>query len=709
STAVMGIASSFAAAGTGALAFGAVATSVLGDLFESSEEVSKLEEKIASAGSLKEKIKAQQELASVYADMSEAQRGALKELQGFKSFWGDFTEQFEEPIFEAFGTGLEATRKIFEKLTPTITNVSGVVNELMDGFNRSIDTSQATKFFDWLEVNAAESFRSFALIAANTTSAIFSMFQAFAPIGASIEETLVSMTQRFKEWADGLQGSKAFSDFIEYAKSNGPPLIAVFKNIGNAIGDIIAGLAPMGSDVLKGLAGITGFLSKITDVFRFIGDNWDTIKTAIIGIGTFIGVLYGVNKVLAIVSAAVAAFNFVLYMSPVTWIIIGIAALIATIVVLATKFQWVRDIFSATWEFLKSSFQAVMEWLKPYVTEAMNQVMSAFTAVKDYIAEIMPMLQQIFGTYWGIYSSIFQFYANYIWTVVSIAFNLILNVVSLILKTIGNTIKFWWDIFSGLFKAGLQLLTGDWSGAWETLKKTASGAIENLGKLFKDWIDGAAKIGKDFIQGIIDGFTGMWDSLKETAQSIWKSITGIFDQKQSVQVEVQRNIINKYESSAMPKVEGSAYFGEDFVPRDRMLYQLHRGERVLTADQNKQFNALGGLKSLMDAQESISGAYRMSNVIQFPAITAESYNPRGNFSYEPPEGTNDFNRVIQVDSGEKEKEIYYPLESKKSKNSSEKPNVNIYIQGVTVREEADIDRIAKRLAERIAEAGGMGA
>ncbi|MED4399770.1 hypothetical protein [Metabacillus fastidiosus] len=633
STAVMGIASSFAAAGVGAVAFGAVATSVLGGLFEASEEVSKLEEKIANASSAKERIKAQKELASVYADMSKAQRDALKELQTFKTYWGDFTEQFEEPIFEAFGTGLEATRKILDRLTPTITNVSSVVNGLMNDFNKSIDTSGATKFFDWLEDNAARSFRNFALIGANTMSGFFSMLQAFAPIGEEIEGTLVSMTRRFKEWADGLQGSKAFNDFIEYAKANGPPLIAIMSNIGNVIGDIVTGLAPMGSDVLKGLAGITDFLSKITDVFRFIGDNWDTIKTVIIGIGTFIGVLYGVNKVLAIVSAAVAAFNFVLYMNPVTWIIIGIAALIAIIVVLAVKFKWVREIFAKTWEFLKTSFQAVIEWLKPYVTEAMNQVMAAFTAVKDYIADIMPMLQQIFGTYWSIYSAIFKFYLTTIWTIVSFAFKTIWNVISLVLKTIGNTIKLWWGIISGLFKAGLQILTGDWSGAWETLKKTASGAIENLGKLFKDWIDGAAKIGKDFVQGVIDGFLGMWDSLKKTAQDIWGSITSVFDKKQTVQVDVNRNFVDKYSPpQTIADLTGRPkhYFGLDRVPYDGYTAVLHKGEQIVPAKDVKAGKRSGG-------------------------------------------------------------------------------DINIYIDGVTVREESDINKIADALAAKLLEAKELGA
>ncbi|MEK1830902.1 hypothetical protein AAAC51_23305 [Priestia megaterium] len=74
------------------------------------------------------------------------QRGALKDLQEFKSFWGGFTKQFEKPIFKAFSEGLDATQKIFTKLTPTISNTAAVVTELMQSFNKSLDSASASKF-----------------------------------------------------------------------------------------------------------------------------------------------------------------------------------------------------------------------------------------------------------------------------------------------------------------------------------------------------------------------------------------------------------------------------------------------------------------------------------------------------------------------------------------------------------------------------------
>jgi phage-related protein len=275
---IMALSSSFAAAGIGAAAFGAVAVGALSDVFKASEEVAKLEEKIAKADSAKERLEAQKELAELYKGMSEAQREALNELQSFKKFWGDFVKQFETPVFKAFANTLQSVKTLLKGLEPTITNVADVVVELGDEFNKALQGSEFQQFFEWLETHAAESIYNFAHIFGNVFMGVLNLLQAFAPLGASMEEGLLNLTQRFKDWTNTLSGSAAFQSFVEYVKENGPTLLRVVGNIAKIIGILVAALAPVGSVVLHIIDVVTSFIAKLLETLN----SSETFKNGVI-------------------------------------------------------------------------------------------------------------------------------------------------------------------------------------------------------------------------------------------------------------------------------------------------------------------------------------------------------------------------------------------------------------------------------------------
>ncbi|MGE7951631.1 hypothetical protein [Lysinibacillus xylanilyticus] len=384
------VASSFAAAGLGAAAFGAVAASSLKDVFEASEEVEKIEEKIAKADSAKERAAAQKELAAVYADMGTAQKGALKDLQDFKSFWGGFVKQFEQPVFTAFSEGLQFTQKLLKGLEPTITNVSGAVVGIMQDMNKSIDSSGMKGFFTWLETSAATSLTNFATIIGNTFSGVFNMLQAFAPLGASVEGGLVSMTEKFQQWSAGLSESKGFQNFIEYAKTNGPVLMDTLGNIGTIIGDVVTSLAPFGSILLdlfnqltSKLTEITPYLDlvvgKVTEFATVIVDNWGTITSIITPIAGAIGALYIQLKLLSIFNTikgfmdlfkastiattfATQGFNAALRANPIGLVVTLITLLIGVGVALYQNWDVVKAKASELWSKVTEVFGGIYDW-----------------------------------------------------------------------------------------------------------------------------------------------------------------------------------------------------------------------------------------------------------------------------------------------------------------------------------------------------------
>ncbi|WP_026582122.1 hypothetical protein [Bacillus sp. J33] len=389
--AVLALSSSLSAAGIGAVAFGAVTVSALGQVFEAADEVAQLEEKIANADTAKERIAAQKELAALYADMSKAQREALKDLQSFKSFWSDFVKQFEDPIFEAFSSSLSFTKNLLQGLAPTITNVADVINELLDEMNSFGEDGGFQEFFEWLETNAAEALYNFAHIAGNTMQGFFSLLQAFTPLGVTMEEGLLNLTERFKEWAASLSSSTAFQDFIAYVQENGPVLLETIGNIAEVFKNLVTDLAPLGSTVLEGIQSFTSL----------IADNWPGIRETVIGVATAVGSFLAIMKGLQIIGvintlmlayrsgtllATLAQYglNAAMLANPITWIVALIAGLIAIGVLLYRNWDTVKAKAKELWSDIKEKWEAIKQatilvWgiLKDVISEKISDAKTA--------------------------------------------------------------------------------------------------------------------------------------------------------------------------------------------------------------------------------------------------------------------------------------------------------------------------------------------
>lgn len=416
---VLALGASFGAAGIGVAAFGAVSVSILGQVFEKADEVAKLEEKIADADTAKEKLAAQKELAAVYEKMGEAQRDAVKDLQAFKDFWKDFTKQFEEPVFAMFSQGLKLVQGILQEMAPTISNVSDVLLDLMGEATNAIEAGGLKPFFEWLSVNAAEALNSFAHIFGNVFAGVFSLLQAFTPLGASMEEGLLRLTERFKAWAASVGESNGFKGFIEYVKTNGPVLMELLGNLVNFIVDVGVALAPLGekllgliNDFTNFLAtseGVQGFFQMLSDIGISIIDNWGPISDILIslaaGVGAFKLAMIGM-EIIGTINILMTAWrtgtlmqtiaqwglNAAMWANPITWIVVAIAALIAIGVLLYLNWDTVKAKALELWANLKTAWENLKSDTEAKWNEISNKVK---TAIDDAKAKVVSKAQEI--------------------------------------------------------------------------------------------------------------------------------------------------------------------------------------------------------------------------------------------------------------------------------------------------------------------------
>lgn len=136
-----------------------------------------------------------------------------------------------------------------------------------------------------------------------------------------------------------------------------------------------------------------------------------------------------------------------------------------------------------------------------------------------------------------------------------------------------NKIKGIWDnVVTSVKTAGTNLWT-EVEAMWNKVKE------------FFEGID-LFETGKKIIQGLIDGIGSMGTALAEKIESIavnfGKKVKGLFSFKTSTSLSVETG-------EQTPQTNGSFAKGLAYVPWDGFIAELHKGERVLTAEENKQY------------------------------------------------------------------------------------------------------------------------
>lgn len=174
-----------------------------------------------------------------------------------------------------------------------------------------------------------------------------------------------------------------------------------------AIGKIIEKVIDFGSKNST-LDFIKGIFDKIGDVAKFVGDNISAITTVVGTLGgaflVFYGIIKGVNTVVSLyntytklsgvlqgIQAAKTAFstgatfsevaakttatgaqigfNTALLACPITWIIVGIVALVAAVILLAKNWDKVKETAVKVWNKIKEVWGGVKDWFKSKVID----------------------------------------------------------------------------------------------------------------------------------------------------------------------------------------------------------------------------------------------------------------------------------------------------------------------------------------------------
>jgi len=187
----------------------------------------------------------------------------------------------------------------------------------------------------------------------------------------------------------------------------------------------------------------------IEATFGFLQRNSSWVTPLAIGLGALaaaIGVMVAVQW----------AWNAALALSPVTWIVLGIIALIAVIVYLATKTQFFQTIWGAVWGFMKK----VGAWFAGPFAGFFVKVWNGIVSGAKWVWNAM---QSYFGFWWGLLAKL----KGWVGSAISWLWNKWVGYVNFLMSIpgkISNKFRSMWDGMKAGFRVAINYVIGKWNG-----------------------------------------------------------------------------------------------------------------------------------------------------------------------------------------------------------------------------------------------------
>ena len=290
-----------------------------------------------------------------------------------------------------------------------------------------------------------------------------------------------------------------------------------------------------------------------------------TLSGGITGISNFIKVGVGIVQVASGAKTATAAFgalaessklasiaqwafNSAILANPITWIVVGIAAVVAALALFFTKTKTGQQMWANFVNWLKNAWNG----LSQAATKLWQSVLKSLQPIIKQLQVLWKQFQVFFIAMWNLLKPVvmpvFNFIRQYITTVmrnimtviktmmniIKISFSTGWNALTIIVRTVWDIIRTIistsLSVITGLLKAGTALMRGDWSGAWNAIKGVTSSIWNGITSVINTAMNGLVNIVRTMMNGMKNVFISIWNGIKQIFQnniSFIKSVTHV--------------------------------------------------------------------------------------------------------------------------------------------------------------------------------------
>ncbi|HGK9928287.1 TPA: phage tail tape measure protein [Streptococcus pneumoniae] len=482
--------------------------------------------------------------------------------------------------------------------------------------------------------------------------------------------TLLQMVEDGNKLSGALGQAARESDGLENVMGN-------LKQAGtNALSAIGQPLLEMMIPVFQTLATI---VKGVAELFNSLPDP---VKDFIVILGVALTIVGALAPIFLTMQAVfMSSFGAMIAAAlPIIGIISGVVVAIAAIVAIV-KYLWetnegFRDAVTTVWN-------AILEVINAVVSEISNFVMSIFGTVVTWWTENQELIRTSAETVWNAIYTVISTILDILGPLLQAGWDNIQLIITTTWEIIKIVVETAINVVLGVIQAVMQIITGDWSGAWETIK----GVFSTVWQAIQSIVQTIFSAIQSYISNILNGISGtvsnIWNSIKDTVSNVLNAISSTVS-----------SVWEGIKSTISSAINGARDAVSSAIEAIKGLFNFNISWPHIPLP---HFYVSGSANPLDWLSQGV------------PSIGIEWYAKGGIMTKPTIFGMNGNNIMV---GGEAGNEAVLPLNDKTlgaigrgiaQTMGGTSPTINITITGNTVREEADISRIADEVAQRIAD------
>lgn len=452
----------------------------------------------------------------------------------------------------------------------------------------------------------------------------------FSEGGTQLMDTVIEWLNELSNVLDGklndTKANKFWQSFIE----NGKMALNSIKNIGVVLWNVFKVLNTIGIDNILVFVTVFTATSKVLKFAGAVKEVFTTVKAAGGIMSALKAGITALGGPISLVIAAVALLGFIIYKN---WdkIKVFFKAVWETIKGIGTI---ISGIFKAVVDGVVELFKWLWNKLKTYFNNfgfLLLGPIGIFIKLGQLIYQNWDLIKEKLSSVWEYIKSIPEKVVETVLNFISTIGNFLVNLVSEVITGIKNLFLKLWDTAVKFFNNFGFLLLGPIGifiklgtvvhENWDLIKNKISSIFES----FKNTIKNLAEQIKSFFAKPFELMSDAIAGAKEKALDFVRKIPGmkyIVGEKENIE-------------TAKATINGSHANGLNYVPFDGYIAELHKGERVLTKDENESIfgslrnrlqNATQSSKSENNTSSEKSITYQINNSFTFNGVSEDTKN-----------------------------------------------------------------------------------